>query len=204
MTTKTLHQCPVCDEGQLEPREREEKVLLKDGNEGVFSYSFSVCSDCGSELTTPSQTKVNQARIADARRFAEGLLTSDEIKAVRDTLGLTQSDAANLFGGGPNSFSKYERGEVIQSVAMDRLIRLASENRQVVVRLTEMAVGERVQFQVNKRYQSWDVDIVANYVERPLCRPAVHFAKFRTVETANQHEPEWVNDSFGDQRVANG
>src|SRR5690606_39913720 len=43
----------------------------------------------------------------------------------RETLRLTQGQAAELFGGGANAFSKCERGDVIQSVAMDRLIRLS-------------------------------------------------------------------------------
>src|SRR5699024_9109270 len=48
------------------------------------------------------------------------------ICAVRKQFDLTQQGAALLFGGGTNAFSKYERGDVIQSVAMDRLLRLTS------------------------------------------------------------------------------
>jgi len=40
-------------------------------------------------------------------------------------LGLTQHAASSIFGGGLNAFSKYERGEVIQSKAMDKLIRVS-------------------------------------------------------------------------------
>jgi len=41
---------------------------------------------------------------------------------------LTQKDASSLFGGGANAFSKYERGDVIQSDAMDRLMRLVKQH----------------------------------------------------------------------------
>jgi len=57
----------------------------------------------------------------------DGLLTAQEIVALRNKLGLTQQDAAKIFGGGTNAFSKYERSEVIQSAAMDKLMRAALE-----------------------------------------------------------------------------
>lgn len=76
--------------------------------------------------TKRSQVRRNHARVVDARRRADGLLTGREIRALRKSLGLSQKDASEVFGGGTNAFSKYERGEVVQSVAMDRLLRLVA------------------------------------------------------------------------------
>ena len=39
--------------------------------------------------------------------------------AIRKRLSLTQAQAARLMGGGDNAFSKYERGEITQSAAMN-------------------------------------------------------------------------------------
>jgi DNA-binding transcriptional regulator YiaG len=72
------------------------------------------------------QIKRNQIRYADARRSADGLMSVAEVRRTRDRLGLTQHEAAVLFGGGQNGFSKYERGEVTQSVSMDRLLRVVA------------------------------------------------------------------------------
>ena len=58
----------------------------------------------------------------DEHRRIDGLLTGPQIKAIRRRLGLTQAEAARLMGGGDNAFSKYERGEVTQSVAMNQLL----------------------------------------------------------------------------------
>ena len=44
--------------------------------------------------------------------------------AIRKRLGLTQAQAARLMGGGDNAFSKYERGEVTQSAAMNSVLLL--------------------------------------------------------------------------------
>jgi HTH-type transcriptional regulator/antitoxin MqsA len=48
-------------------------------------------------------------------------------------LNLTKKEAAIMFCGGTNAFSKYERGEVIQSKAMGKLMRLALEKQPIVV-----------------------------------------------------------------------
>ncbi|KXJ47889.1 MAG: hypothetical protein AXW13_08700 [Alcanivorax sp. Nap_24] len=53
-----------------------------------------------------------------------GMLTSEEIRLVRRMLGITQREASMLFGGGANSFSKYERGVTLQSSSMDMLLKL--------------------------------------------------------------------------------
>jgi len=49
-----------------------------------------------------------------------------------------------IFGGGANAFSKYERGEVIQSVPMDRLLRLVARYPVLLVELA-LKAGVRVQ-----------------------------------------------------------
>jgi putative zinc finger/helix-turn-helix YgiT family protein len=106
--------------------ERYSDVFKHNGGElRVDQLEGARCTTCNSEPTFPEQSRANQLRIADARRSADGLLTAAEIKGIRDRFGLTQADASLLFGGGPLAFSKYERGENIQSVPMDRLLRAA-------------------------------------------------------------------------------
>jgi len=94
---------------------------------------YSLCSQCGTEVILPDQIKCNDRRTRDAWRQADGLLSGTEIVALRKQLGLTQQQASQMFGGGANAFSKYERGEVVQSVAMDNLMRLALEIQPVEV-----------------------------------------------------------------------
>jgi HTH-type transcriptional regulator/antitoxin MqsA len=84
------------------------------------------CDVCGADPVLTDQIRRNQVRICDAKRCADGYFTSAEIKALRERLCLSQSEAADLFGGGAHAFSKYERGEVVQSLPMDRLMRCVS------------------------------------------------------------------------------
>ena len=78
-------------------------------------------------LSKSQQIQRNDATILNAKKFADGLLSSEEIQQIRKHLGVTPETASKIFGGGEKSFSKYESGKVAQSAAMDRLLRLAYE-----------------------------------------------------------------------------
>jgi HTH-type transcriptional regulator/antitoxin MqsA len=115
--------CPVCEEGELSSSTYDADFEWDNVNVHLQGLECSVCSVCGSDPVLPAQLRRNQRRIADARRSVSGLLTGDEVRRVRESLGLTQQEAASVFGGGSNAFSKYERGDVTQSVAMDNILR---------------------------------------------------------------------------------
>jgi len=71
-----------------------------------------------------AESKQNKRIVMAFRKQVDGLLTGDEITALRKQYQLTQAQAAKLFGGGPVAFSKYENDDVAQSEAMDTLLRL--------------------------------------------------------------------------------
>jgi HTH-type transcriptional regulator/antitoxin MqsA len=57
------------------------------------------------------------------KKEVDGLLTGAQVRALRERLGINQSEAAKIFGGGLVAFSKYESDDVSQSEAMDKLLR---------------------------------------------------------------------------------
>ena len=125
--------CPDCSgtntlQSFTEPEQFEYK-----GQTLSVDVEYSVCSQCVAESILQEQIKRNDCRTRDAWRKVDGLLSGAEIAALRKQLSLTQQQAAKTFGGGSNAFSKYERGEVIQSVAMDNLMRLAMQKQPIDV-----------------------------------------------------------------------
>jgi len=131
--------CPICDESALEAGTYTGTIEHAGQELQVSGLEYWECPTCGADPVFPDQARRNHLRFQDARRRADGLLTGDEIAVIRRRHDLTQADAAKVFGGGANAFSKYERGDVIQSKAMDRLLRLAAEDGMVFRRLQEMA-----------------------------------------------------------------
>jgi HTH-type transcriptional regulator/antitoxin MqsA len=138
MNSKT-ETCPVCGATPLtgvtysDTFKHNERDLVVDGLE---RYD---CASCHSEPMFPDQIRRNERRIREAKRLADGLLSGNQIRRAREVLGLSQQEAAAIFGGGTNGFSKYERGETAQSVAMDRLLRLVIADPSKLDELRAMA-----------------------------------------------------------------
>lgn len=119
----TTHQiCPMCEAGQLTPITFTDSFTFKGLSIQIDGLRGMLCENCGADPILTEQILFNQQKIADAKRAALGMFTGDEIRQIRARLKLSQKDCSLLLGGGSNAFSKYERGEVIQSDAMDALL----------------------------------------------------------------------------------
>lgn len=132
------NKCDECGSSDFEVH-IEPDEFQRNGQSFIADMEYSVCQQCGDEVIFTEQIKRNDCVLRDAWRKIDGLLTAQEIVALRNKLGLTQQEAAKVFGGGINAFSKYERSEVIQSIAMDKLMRLALEMPDVFLRLKQQA-----------------------------------------------------------------
>ena len=128
MTEKNQSICPVCDGGELHTITYSDTFKHNGRPLQIHGLEGCKCLACDADPILPHQIKRNQARIADAKRHADGMLSGEELLKVRERLGLTQNQAAKIFGGGIKAFAKYERGEVIQSAAMDTLLRIVDQH----------------------------------------------------------------------------
>lgn len=136
--------CPICEEGTLTLREGVNETEYK-GVKGDVRFFYMECDACGSEQADASLTLKNKRLMIAFRKQVDGLLTGAEVRALRERLKLKQSDAARIFGGGPTAFSKYESDDVAQSVAMDKLLRVADalpETFRFLCRLAGQEVPE--------------------------------------------------------------
>lgn len=138
--------CPICGQGELETKFYGREMQHKGVNLIVENLQFDCCHECGAELTSPEQMNHNSQIIRTAFinerervKREQNLLTGVEIRQIRERLKITQKQAANIFGGGPNAFAKYEAEDVVQSVGMDKLIRLASDVPQAAMWLFKNA-----------------------------------------------------------------
>lgn len=123
--------CPACGTDTPEKRVYSDTVDFKGLTLDVQGLVGMTCGRCGFEWASDDQREKNSSIIKaafvvrrDELRAELGLLSSEEIAEFRKFLALNQAEASILFGGGPKAFHKYESGEVLQSQAMDRLIRL--------------------------------------------------------------------------------
>ncbi len=119
-----MNNCGNCNSGELKEMISHEETEYK-GERLSFEMKYSVCRACDFEIVHTNQIRHNDKLLKEAKRKFDGLLSGCEIKEARECLKLTQEEASLVFGGGKNAFSKYERSEISQSVAMDKLIRVS-------------------------------------------------------------------------------
>ena len=113
--------CPRC-QSSMELKELHKKKTFKGVDISYASDSF-VCPECALEAGTVHTAGGVQCAIADAYREKVDLLTSREIKSLREAKGLTQQQLADAMNVGIASVKRWETG-MIQSKSMDHALRM--------------------------------------------------------------------------------
>lgn len=134
MENKAL--CAICGEGHITAQVRAVETEYK-GTKSLLPMHYQLCDTCTSDYAGMAESKLNKRIVMAFRKQVDGLLTGDEITALRKQYKITQAQAANLFGGGPVAFSKYENDDVAQSEAMDTLLRLVRRSPEAFWALVE-------------------------------------------------------------------
>jgi len=116
--------CHICGGNTAEWQTTTETFSYKGESVSVENYKMLYCSECEDGIVDPESADRAGKIILEHQRRIDGLLTPDEIKSIRKKYDLTQSQMADICGGGAKAFAKYEKGTVTQSRAMDNLIRL--------------------------------------------------------------------------------
>lgn len=116
--------CPFCDGTNLSVVDSHAQHEI-DGQQVKVAVRSHACGDCGAVFGNGADMRFNARAMRAETKRVRRLLTGLEVRAVRERLGLTQAKAAELFGGGPVAFSKYESDDVAQSDAMNLVLRLA-------------------------------------------------------------------------------
>jgi len=138
--------CPCCGIGPIVDDVRTEIIEFSlDGEPTrveVNGVPIERCIACGEEFSGPMAAEVKHQAICRTL----GLLNPEEIRRLREQLGLTQAELSRLSGIGEATISRWERGRLIQNRAMDRYLRLLAadpKNVELLKRLgspTEMPV----------------------------------------------------------------
>ena len=152
--------CPLCDKThEVEERKRITTITLK-GEEVTYEEKFYFCTNAAeneNEFENGAMTNENLLNARNAYRVKMGLLTSDEIVAIRENYGLSQVDLAKLLGWGEATISRYE-SKAIQDEAYDTMLRLIKDNP---LQALESLKKNSEKFSVKKR-----LEIRAKIVEK--------------------------------------
>lgn len=101
--------CPICGEMAARHEERSTTYHYKGHSFDIMQPALW-CYSCGEGVISPEDNKATALEIQGHRSRIDGILSPVEIAKIRKHLNLNQKDASRIFGGGINSFNRYERG----------------------------------------------------------------------------------------------
>jgi putative zinc finger/helix-turn-helix YgiT family protein len=105
----------------------------------VPSAAHLRCPKCGEIMLRFQDSKrLGEDAIAIYRK-KHGLLSADEIRALRQRFDLTQADLTRLLHLGANTISRWESGRNVQTEAMDILLRMIRDLPQSLAYLRARA-----------------------------------------------------------------
>ena len=115
--------CPTC--GTMMKERRSSLSTSMNGEEiSVPETSHLRCPKCGEIVLRLDEIRHLNQTALDIYRRKCGLLSADEIRSLRERLGLTQVELGRLLRLGSNTLSRWEAGRNVQTAAMDVLLRL--------------------------------------------------------------------------------
>lgn len=110
MNKNHAEHCPFCGKKSYYHQTKMMTLRYKSTPITVKQPGFW-CDICGEGVIGGDDRKATQKELQTLRAQIDGLLPPDKIKEIREKLKLTQLNASEIFGGGVNAFSRYERGE---------------------------------------------------------------------------------------------
>jgi putative zinc finger/helix-turn-helix YgiT family protein len=137
---RTRRRCPACGEADLKVRFVSEKYEYDTDRGGVIVETTDVpieyCDACGETFAGPQAARIRH----DALVKALGFLRPEEIRGLRERLGKSPEEFAQLVGSTAEDVSLWERGRRIQDRSIDRFLRVLAGVPEVV-RFLENGAG---------------------------------------------------------------
>ncbi|EOA04236.1 XRE family transcription regulator protein [Herbaspirillum frisingense GSF30] len=117
--------CPSCGGAELVRDTRNLTYVYKGESTVIEAVTGNFCPACGEILLNREQGDRYSALIGQFQRHINAAYVDpDYIARVRRKLDLDQRQAAELFGGGVNAFSRYENGKTKPPLSLVKLFRL--------------------------------------------------------------------------------
>ena len=138
--------CPVCEQGMWMPH-ADGVYTYKHGRQvyNVSNQQYALCNHCGVKGFLPGQRDANIEALAAYEERLPGYISRSSVLAIREKYNLTQAQANQIFGGGKQGYSKWERGVSVPAGPTARLMKLALRFPEVIKELAlEVGLGDLI------------------------------------------------------------
>jgi HTH-type transcriptional regulator/antitoxin MqsA len=117
--------CPVCGAAELIRDTRDLSYTYKGETTTIPAVTADFCPACDESITDLAESeRVMRQMQAFNKQVNAAIVDPGFIAGVRKKLALGQREAAEIFGGGINAFSRYENGKTKPPLALVKLLKV--------------------------------------------------------------------------------
>ena len=128
--------CPICGNAELVHDIRAIPYTYKGETTIIPTVTGDFCPACGEiVLTMAESTRVSALMLEFNKQINASIVNPEFIANVRKKLQLDQREAAEIFGGGINAFSRYENGKTKPPLALVKLLRILDRHPDLLAEI---------------------------------------------------------------------
>jgi HTH-type transcriptional regulator / antitoxin MqsA len=125
--------CPVCGAAELIRDTRDLPYVYKGESTVIPAVCADFCPACGESVTDLNETdRVMREMQAFNKQINAAVVDPGFIVEIRRKLELGQREAAEIFGGGINAFSRYENGKTKPPLALVKLLKVLDKHPELL------------------------------------------------------------------------
>lgn len=125
--------CPVCGAAELIHDTRDLPYTYKGETTVIPAVTADFCPACDESITNLAETeRVMREMQAFNKQVNAAIVDPGFIVNVRKKLNLGQREAAEIFGGGINAFSRYENGKTKPPLALVKLLKVLDRHPELL------------------------------------------------------------------------
>jgi len=117
--------CPTCGAANLVHDTRDLTYIYKGESTLLTGVKGEFCPACEESILDAAESRrTMDLMLAFNKQVNASIVDPEFIANVRKKLALDQREAAEIFGGGANAFSRYENGKTKPSLALVKLLKV--------------------------------------------------------------------------------
>ena len=117
--------CPICAKAELVHDTRDMPYTYKNESTNLPDVTGDFCPACGEAILDIHEAERASSLMREfSKQVNAAIVDPGFIAGVRKKLNLDQREAAEIFGGGVNAFSRYENGKTRPPLALIKLLKV--------------------------------------------------------------------------------
>ena len=128
--------CPLCGKAKLVHDTRDLPYTYKGESTTIPAITGDFCPACGEAILDAAESARTSALMLKFNKQVNASIVDPEFIAnVRKKLALDQREAAEIFGGGVNAFSRYENGKTKPPLALVKLLKVLERHPDLLAEI---------------------------------------------------------------------